>query len=83
MADQEAWEAGFHLKATLDPALLHRRKVCRTHVRHVYFFHDFAGPFGVLSDQLLKIWIGSHSIPALFRLLLRRGYVERRRGCTS
>jgi len=49
--------------------LLHRRKIRRSHVHHVYFFHKFAGLFGVLSDQLLKIWVGSHSIPVLFRFL--------------
>ena len=49
--------------------LLHRRKIRRSHVQHVYFFHKFADRFGVLSHQLLKIWVGSHSIPVLFRFL--------------
>src|ERR1700730_17989002 len=57
-------------KSTLaNLALLHRRKIRRPHIQHVYFFHEFGGRIGVLSDQLLKIWVGPHSIPILVRFL--------------
>src|SRR5580704_6976389 len=50
-----------------DPALLHRRKIRRTHVRHVYFFHRFVGLLGF--EHLLKFWVCTERIPVLFRFL--------------
>jgi hypothetical protein len=48
-------------------ALLHRRKIRRSHVRHVHLVHQFFGLLGF--HHLLKRRVGEHGVPVLFRFL--------------
>lgn len=50
-----------------NPALLHRRKICRTHVRRVHFLHRLVGLLRF--EHFLKLRVGHHRVPVLLRFL--------------